>query len=99
MSFAATALHISSGAIIWVAHFAAIYGFTALACARNMPQLVLPAVAIPTFVAVALLVVVLFRGIARRKEFESWMSATVAAFSLLAVVWEAMPVFMVPACG
>lgn len=99
MGFAATALHISSGVIIWAAHFAAIYGLTALACARNAPQLVLPAVAVPTFAAAALLVVVLWRGIARRKAFESWMSATVAAFSLLAVAWEAIPVLMVPPCG
>jgi hypothetical protein len=99
MTFAATALRISSGVIIWALHFAAIYGLTALACARGLPQAVLPAVVAATLVAAALLVPVLVRGFRRRGEFESWMSATVGAFALVAIAWEAIPVFMVPPCG
>lgn len=99
MSFLSAALRISIGVIVWSLHFAAIYGITALACARGMPGLIAPGVAVATLVAIALLIPVLVTGFRRRAEFEPWMSATVGALALVAVVWESIPVLLVPACG
>jgi hypothetical protein len=97
--FAATALGMSAGIVVWAAHFAAIYGVTAVACARGLPQLVAPAVGWATCAAVAALVVILVRGYRRRHVFEQWLGASLAALALVAVVWEAMPVLVVvPPC-
>ena len=38
--FTSTMLRMSSGAIVWAAHFAVIYGVTALACARGNARIV-----------------------------------------------------------
>jgi hypothetical protein len=42
---------------------------------------------------------VLVLGWRRRSEFESWFSASAAAFALVAVVWEALPVAVIAPCG
>ena len=97
--FAATACSIAAGIVIWALHFAAIYGATALACARGLPQLVAPAVGWATAAAVAALAVVLVRGYRRRQVFERWLGAALAALALVAVAWEAIPVLVVPPCG
>jgi hypothetical protein len=97
--FAATALGMSAGIIVWGVHFAAIYGVTAVACARGLPQLVAPAVGWSTAAAVAALAVILVRGWRRRHVFEQWLGAALAALALVAVVWEAIPVLVVPPCG
>jgi hypothetical protein len=99
MGFAATALRMSSGVIVWALHFAAIYGVTGLACARAAPQAALIGVALATLVAVGALVPIVVSGWRRRAEFESCFTAAVAAFALLAVVWEALPALWVPTCG
>lgn len=99
MGFAASTLWISAGVIVWAAHFAAIYGFTALACARGLPQAVAPVVATATVLALAALVPVLARGIRRRGEFEGWLSAAIAGFALVAIAWEGMTVLFVAPCG
>jgi len=99
LPFAATALGMSAGIIVWALHFGAIYGATALACARGLPHLVAPAVGGVTVAAVAALAIVLVRGWQRRRRFEPWLAAGLAALALVAVVWEALPVLLVPPCG
>ena len=99
MGFAATALRMGSGVIVWAAHFGVVYGTTALACARGVPQAAPLAVALATALAIALLLAIVARGWRRREHFESWFAASLAAFALLAVVWEALPALWVPACG
>jgi hypothetical protein len=96
--FVVVALRMSAGIVIWGLHFAAIYGLTALACARGMPAWPPLVVAIATTVALVALAVVFVRGWRRRGEFEWWMSAAAAAFAIVAVVWEAVPALIVPAC-
>lgn len=99
MSFAATALRMSSGVMVWAVHFAAIYGFTGLACARGWGPLVPPAVALVTGVALAAALAVIVAGSRKRREFESWMSAALAGFAFIAIVYEGIAVLIVPACG
>jgi hypothetical protein len=99
MSFPAAALTLSAGVIIWALHFAAIYGITALACARGWEGLVPPAIAGATAVAVVASIFVIASGWRRRGVFEYWLSATIAGFGLIAIVYEAIPVLVVPTCG
>lgn len=99
MSFARTSLYISAGVIIWALHFALIYGVTALACARGWDGIVAPAIALASLVAVLATLVVIVVGWRRRAQFESWLAATVGALALVAIIYEAIPVLIVPTCG
>jgi hypothetical protein len=97
--FARQALWMSAGVIVWALHFTAIYGATALACARGVPGVAPLGVALATWVAVALLLAIIARGVRRRGEFEGWLSAALGAFALVAVVWEALPALIIEACA
>jgi hypothetical protein len=97
--FAPAALGLSAAVVVWALHFTALYGGTALACARGMPQVVLPAITGATLAAAVALAVIAVRGWSRRAVFEHWLSAALAAVALLAVLWEALPVLVVPPCG
>jgi hypothetical protein len=71
----------------------AIYGVTALACARGFPAAVPWAIGIATALALAAVIaIIIFNA-------REWMTAAVAALALLAIVWEAVPVLVVPACA
>jgi hypothetical protein len=85
--------------IVWALHFTAIYGTTALACARGVPGAAPVGVALATALAAVLLVFIIVRGVRRRAEFEGWVSAALGAFALVAVVWEALPALIVEACA
>lgn len=90
-------LWLSSGAAVWAAHFAAIYGVTAVACARGLPQAVPWTVGIAGAAAAALLLVVIAR--ARRGTFVGWTAAASAAAALFAVVLESAAGLLVPPCA
>ena len=49
-------------------------------------------------VAAILAVAVVVAGWRRRAQFESWMTAGIAALALVAILWEALPVLIVPIC-
>ena len=91
-----SALRISSGPLLWALHFALLYGFTALACARGFAH------SVPWVIAVATLVLGAAAGFfiwrSPREQFIGWLGAALAAVSLLAMVWQAVPVLIVPAC-
>jgi hypothetical protein len=91
-------LRISSGAIVWSLHFAAIYGITALACARSVPQVIPWTIGIATAFAFAAAAALIVLGL-RAAGFAGWMTAAVAGLALIAIAWEAVPVFVVPACA
>jgi hypothetical protein len=92
-------LFMSSGVMVWALHFTAIYGITGLACARGWHSLVLPSIAVATALAAIASIAIVAAALPRRAQFEYWMSACLAALALLAIVWEAIPVFLVPICG
>lgn len=95
------ALWIPGGGLVWAAHFAVLYGFTAFACARGHAGAVPWVIAAATLVALAALGALGFIGLrqGRRNAFSSWMTAAVAAVALVAVVFQALPAFFVPACA
>lgn len=99
MSFPLTALRIGAGVIVWTLHFAAIYGVTGLACARAWTSIIGPSIGAATALAATACIAIIVAGWRRRAEFESWLSASVAALALVAIVYEAIPVLIVPLCG
>lgn len=100
-----------SGPIIWAIHFAFIYGFNGIMCARPFLKqewagLSLAGWAIVLSSAAALLAIGWFsvRGLRsdmdiHSKEFARWMTIGLSLLSAFAVILEAIPVFLVPECA
>jgi hypothetical protein len=104
-----------SGLLIWACHFGMIYSFTALACARGFWRLnwlgvgIVPwAIGAATLVAVSAasgitILSIRYAGERTAQEnasrFVHWMTAAIGALALLAIVWQALPVLLVPTCG
>lgn len=93
------ALWIPAGIVIWGLHFAVIYGFTALACARGHPTAVPWLVVVSSAIAVTLVGAVMVKGFRRRSAFIEWMSASVAAFALIAILYEMLAALLSPSCA
>lgn len=92
-----TLVRLSSGVVVWALHFAVVYGFTALACARGFGHAAPWFVGAATAVAALLATVVLLKNLGA--EFTRWMGAALAAAALLAILWEGLPALMVDACA
>jgi hypothetical protein len=99
MDFFATAMRMSAGVMAWSLHFAVIYGYTGLACARGWGHTVPPVVGAATIVGALATLAVIAAGYRDRARFESWMMAAIGAFALIGIVWEAIPALIVPVCG
>jgi hypothetical protein len=89
----------ASPVIVWAVHFLAIYGFTGLACERGFGHAVPWAIGGSTLAAAAVAVAILLRGLRDRADFEHGLTAGLAAFALLAILWEALSVVMVAPCA
>ena len=105
--FGRTALRMWSGAILWAAHFTAIYSVTALACARGYAHAMVFGLELVTLTVLAATLLAFLTALAivrraRRADaasFESWITATVASLAAVAIVWEGfVPVLVLPAC-
>ena len=83
--------------VVWALHFALIYGFTALACARDFGAAAPWAVGVATAAAAVVAVVLIIANL--NAEFTRWMTAALAAAALLAIIWQGIPALMVPACA
>jgi hypothetical protein len=94
----ARGLHIGAGAAIWAAHFALVYGSTALACAQGRPGIVRPVVIGVSIAAAAGCAALALRQRARRATAEHDLTAGIAWLALVAVVWEACAALLAPAC-
>jgi hypothetical protein len=92
-------LRIGAGAIVWAAHFAVLYGATALACARDLPRVAPWVVGSATAAGVAVAVVIAVRSYRRRNDFAHWMTAAVAAVAILAMLWEALAGLVSRSCA
>ena len=106
--FVRIALRMWSGAIVWAAHFTAIYAFTALACARGYAHRSVLGIDLVTLVVFVTTVLAFLAALAIAHRalrddipsFENWMTASVAGLAALAIVWEGfVPVFILPPCG
>ncbi|MGZ8972715.1 hypothetical protein [Methylomagnum sp.] len=107
-------LRMLSGPIVWGAHFLFVYVFSALAVARQFhgvswlgAGLVSWAVGLATVLAVAAIVALVFPAWRRVRErpghgtaaFLSWMTVAFGGLALLAVLWVALPVLLIPVGG
>jgi hypothetical protein len=99
VSFFATTLGMSAGAIIWAAHFTALYGFTALACARGLDASVPWVIALATAAALAAMAWVVLRALPQRGEFTGWMTVAIAGLAVIGVIYETVPLLIVPVCA
>lgn len=99
MGFAVESLRISAGILVWAVHFAAVYGIAALGCARGWAHAVPASIGAVTLVAAVAAAALVVAGWRRRARFEHWLSASIAAFALLAIVLEAIPAWLVPTCA
>ncbi len=95
----ASALWMSSGIIVWALHFTAIYGVTALACARGFAHVIPWSIALATLTAAALSLALIVKGYRERAGFIGWMTGALAALALVAVVYESSGAVMVPPCA
>jgi hypothetical protein len=99
-----------AGPLVWAIHFLVIYGTTGVLCARppaaQASWLGIPAghwaVGLAGLVAVAALAACA-RVQPRTEEphnrnFVRWMTLTLNALALVAIVWETLPILLLPAC-
>lgn len=93
------ALAMSSAIAVWAAHFTALYGFTAFACARGLAGAVPWVGGGATLAALAAMAFIIVRAAPRRAEFTAWMTLGIAALSLVGVIYQAVPFFIVPICA
>jgi hypothetical protein len=92
-----SALRLSAGPLLWLAHFTALYGVNSIACARGFPGAVPWVVAGATVVLGVAAAAVALKPL--KKEFIGWLSAGLALLALLAILWQALPVLMVSPCA
>jgi hypothetical protein len=113
--FASATLRMFSGLLIWAAHFLVIYVFTALACARRFSEAswlgigVVPwVIGAATLAAATTTLVVIWLAMRDARlstsrnnmsSFVPWMTAALGGLALVAILWEALPVLVVPTCG
>lgn len=88
--------------VLWAVHFAAAYGFTALACARGIATAipwVVGAASAAALAALAIVVLPAARRVARGGEFADTLGLGLGVLAAIAVVWEASAVVWVPGCA
>jgi hypothetical protein len=110
-SFTRDFLRLFSGPIIWALHFLTIYGFTGVLCAR--PALhdawldisfFAWGIGAATLVAIAALVFLHFRDWrekwrGRKPGFLRLTASGLGLLAIVAILWETVPVFIVPLCA
>jgi hypothetical protein len=88
-----TALRMGSGVMAWALHFAVIYGYTALACARDFGHTAGWVVGGATAVAAVAEGLIIVKNLER--DFVRWISAALAAAALVGIVWEGLTPLLV----
>ena len=92
-----SALRIGAGIVVWALHFTVVYGFTALACERGFGAAVPWAIGIATAFAAVAAAALIATHLGR--EFTRWMTAGIAAFALVGILWEGVSALFVPPCA
>lgn len=104
--FPTVALYVLAAPAIWAAHFAVVYGYAALECARRLPE----GSTMWVIVAAAVIAATTIAGVMRRamhggfdpgndtERFLRWTTVALGALALLAIVWETLLGLLAPAC-
>lgn len=97
--FAPAMLTALGGLLVWATHFGVIYGATGIACARDVPELAPWSIGIATVLALGSLGAL---GLPRlrkpHRDFVDWLRGATAGIGVVAILWQALPVLMVPIC-
>jgi hypothetical protein len=93
------ALRMASGIALWAAHFAVLYGFTGLACARGFGHAVPWVAGAATLLAFAATAYIALRALPHRGEFTAWMTVAIAGAAATAILYEAVALFIVEPCA
>lgn len=100
-----------AGPLIWAAHFLAIYVFNGVLCARPQWNVEWAGMSLSSWgilgaavIAVLAITVILLRAhphdmTADNRAFARWMALALSLLSMVAIVWETVPVLLLPACG
>jgi hypothetical protein len=91
-------LRVVAAVALWAVHFAALYGSTALACARGRADVVPTLVVATTIAGVALACAIFVGSYPHRARFAHWLAAAVALLVVLAMAWETLAALIAPAC-
>jgi hypothetical protein len=90
---------IAGGVLVWALHFGALYGFTALACARGFANTVPWFAGFAALAALFAMLLIIARNVPRRAEFESWMALAVAALASVGIAYGTFSVYLVRPCA
>jgi hypothetical protein len=99
-----------AGPLVWAVHFLAIYGFTGVLCARPGMGGAWLGIAVASWVlvgagVVAIVAVVLCFAVKPRdatpdnRRFVRTVSMGLGLLAIVAIAWETLTVFLVPACA
>jgi hypothetical protein len=110
VTFTRAFLLMFAGPLIWVAHFLFVYVLNGVVCARPAVQaewLGIGATSwginIATIVAISAIAAIQLRIRARstqagNPDFIDWLAAMLSLLAVIAIIWETLPIFLVPAC-
>ena len=110
-SFPRTFLFMLSGPIIWAVHFLFVYTVNGIHCARPAMDGVWMGLPAPLWIIVAasllalLAMAAIFLRLRSRMPrtacpgFIPWLAGALSLLSAVAIVWETLPVLLVPACA
>ena len=91
-----SALRMGAGVVIWALHFTAVYGITTLACARGFPGAAPWAIGIATAMAALAAATLILVNLST--DFTRWMTAGIAGFALVGILWQGLAPFFVTPC-
>lgn len=110
LTFTRTFLLMFSGPLIWAAHFLFIYVLNGVVCARPAAQVEWLGIGAAswginaaTIVAIGAIAAIQLRIKTRQTQagnpdFIDWITTTLSLLSAIAIIWQTLPVFLVPAC-
>jgi hypothetical protein len=92
------ALWMASGIAVWALHFTALYGLTALACARGSASAIPWIIGLSTALAGVLIAGIAAQGYRGKTTFIDWITVGIAGFALIGVLYEAAAGLLSPLC-
>jgi hypothetical protein len=108
--FSARLMFVLGGLIVWGAHFLLIYPFNAIACTRGFAAAAPPTILALTALALAALAALVYAAARNRGPLGArsgdpnqgllrMLAIGIALLAGVAVVWETLPVLMIPPCA
>ena len=84
--------------MIWAAYFLIVYASESIVCSRSGVALYYLTMALAATIVSAILIVLVYRHLTAQAEFLSRIGAGLALMGLVAVIWAALALAIIPAC-